>query len=477
MWTLRPLVLFLAIVAAGGFPAAGAQAPAQLAGHFEGAILILGTELAIQVEFQAGDQGLAATIDIPQQGAAGLALANVRFDPPTVHFELPAGPGVAIFDGELRGEEIAGKFLQAGMAGEFRLARRAASALPQAAPEPLPYREEEVTFVTADGTFAGTLTLPPGPGRHPAVVLLTGSGAQNRDEELFGFKPFRLIADHLTRNGITVLRYDDRGIGGTTASAAQATSAEFASDALAAVAYLKARPEIDAQRVGLLGHSEGGLVGPLAATRSRDVALLVLISGPGVPGEQILLEQAAAIGRAQGANAADLEREAGFQRRAFAAVRSGSDPVTIRAEVSSLAREQLARLPEEQRQAIGGSDQVVETAIEAQVRMLQSPWFRFFLDYDPAPTLEKVRCPVLALFGEKDLQVPAETNRKAVAEALARGGNADVTTMILPGANHLFQAAALGTPNEYAALKKEFVPGFLETISRWIRSRTGLTGS
>jgi dienelactone hydrolase len=470
MRSVQMLVPFSTLIVSVALATVEAPAPpASVEGRYEGSITIMGMELAIKVDFATGPQGLAATIDIPQQGAKALPLFNVSYRSPRVHLELPAGPGLATFEGEASGDTIAGTFTQAGTTGTFHLRREAHGTLaPPATPVPPPYREEEVTFTSPAGTFAGTLTAPSGAGVHPAVLLITGSGPQNRDEELFGFKPFRLIADHLTRHGIVVLRCDDRGVGGTTATREGMTTADLADDALAGVAFLKTRSEVDAKRIGLLGHSEGGVVAPMAAARSNDVAFIVLVSGSGVTGERLMLDQAEAIGRAGGATAADLASEAALQRRLFQAARRGEGWDSVTAEARALAIEKLKALPDEQRKAIGDIGAFADQAIAGQLAMVRSPWFRFFIDYDPAADLAKVRCPVLALFGEKDLQVPAESNRQAVAAALAHGGNRNVTIKVLPGANHLYQKAATGSPNEYPELAKEFVPGFLDTISAWI---------
>jgi hypothetical protein len=424
----------------------------------------MGTELSIAVEFAARDGALAATIDIPQQGAKGLPLKNVSHQPPRIRFDLPAGSTVATFDGERRGDEIAGSFTQGGAAGTFRLNRRAAA--PVRTEAPLPYREEEVAYSTPAGSFACTLTLPPRPVA--AVMLLTGSGAQNRDEELLGFKPFRLIADHLSRAGVATLRCDDRGIGGTTAPPAQATTSDFADDAVAAVAFLRARPGLGTLPVGLLGHSEGGVAAPLAATRGGKVAFLVLVSAPGVTGERVMLDQAERIGRAGGVSDADVSAESALQQRLFRAARSGAGWDEVAAEARALAMTKLQALPEQQRRALGDLGAYADRAIAGQLAMARSPWFSFFLDHDPAVVLAQVRCPVLALFGEKDLQVAAGPNRDAIAAALARGGNTRVTTRVLAGANHLYQQAVTGSPSEYATLAKEFVPELLPAISEWI---------
>ncbi len=452
----------------------GALAEQPIAGHWEGAISIMGQDLGIKVDFRSDATGLKASIDIPMQGAIGLPLTNVKFETPKVHFELPAGPGLAVFDGEMKGDQISGSFSQSGMTGTFQLKR--AQAAPEAAgPRPtLPYKEEEVAFKNGDVTLAGTLTLPASQAPVPAVVLITGSGPQNRDEEIFGFKPFRLIADHLGRNGVAVLRYDDRGVGASTGSINEGTTEDFAKDALAGVAFLKTRPAIDPKRIGLCGHSEGGVVAPIAAARSNDVAFIVLIAGMGVTGEKILFAQGEAIARADGAPDEAIRKQIEFQKRTFEAVRTGKGWDELRADLQKQARAQVEKMPEAQRKAITDVDQYVNMMVNAQLAMPRSAWFKYFLDYDPATSLEKVHCPVLALFGEHDLQVPAEMNAKAISEALARAGNKDVTIKIIPKANHLFEEAVTGSPSEYDSLAKEFVPGFLDTLTSWIRQKNGL---
>ncbi len=344
------------------------------------------------------------------------------------------------------------------------------------AAEPPPYREESVKFRNGDAAIlAGTLTLPAGGGAHCAVVLVTGSGPQNRDEEIFGFKPFRILADHLTRNGIAVLRYDDRGFAESTGNIAQATTEDFALDAAAGVAFLRTRPDIDPRRIGVLGHSEGGIVAPMVATRTEGIAFIVLMSGMGVVGERVLIDQAALIGRAEGSSEEAVRKETEIQKRLFAAARSGQGWDEARAEIKKEALAQIAAMPEAVRETIPDPEKYADTMIEGQFAMVRSAWFKFFLDHDPAKVLEKVKCPVLALFGEKDLQVPAESNRAAIAGALARGGNTDVILKVFPGANHLYQGARTGGVSEYAGLRKEFVPGFLETISGWIREKEHIT--
>jgi hypothetical protein len=287
------------------------------------------------------------------------------------------------------------------------------------------------------------------------VILLTGSGAQNRDEEVFGHKPFLVIADHLTRRGIAVLRYDDRGVGKSTGKFASATSEDFAGDAWAAWQVLAARPEIDAKRIGLLGHSEGGLIAPMLAAAHPEVAFVIMVAGPGVPGDQIMLVQATAIMKASGAPEAAITANTDLQQRIFAILR----------EETSMARaaERIEAIP------VGSKE-----ASAALVRQSASPWMRFFVLYDPAPALAKVRCPVLALGAEFDLQVLPEQNLPVIEAALKKGGNKDVTVVRLPGLNHLLQPAKTGLPAEYAQIETTIAPAALDTITTWIQQRTGL---
>jgi uncharacterized protein len=466
-------ILLAAVVAAALVPRTGlAQSP--VAGRWEGAITIMGRELGIVLVFTGDAQAPVATIDVPQQGASGLPLKNVRLSGAAAHFELPAGTSVAIFDGQVAGESMSGTFTQGPASGTFKVTRTGAA--PAAEPPP-PYKQEEVTIASGAVTLAGTLTSPPGAGAHPAVVLITGSGPQNRDEEIFGFKPFRLIADALTRGGLAVLRCDDRGVGGSTGSTAQSTSADFAADVLAEVQFLKSRPDILPARIGVLGHSEGGLVGPLAASKSKDIAFVVMLSGPALTGEKILLAQGELLARAAHVPEEQVKANADVQRAMFAAVRSGTGWAEVTALAEKVAADAIARLPEPQRRAVSDPQALVHQQVAQQVAAVRSPWFKFFLDYDPAPVLSSLNVPVLALFGEKDLQVPAKANRQALEEAFAVGGHVTPRVEVIPGANHLYQSAVTGEVSEYATLEKKFVPGFLELVSGWVRQQAGVAAT
>lgn len=472
------LVAFISLLSVVAL-ASPASAQPGMAGRWEGGINVLGGRLAIVVVLTAEANAVKGSIDIPQQNGKGLALTNVRVDATKVHFELPAGAGLAVFDGELKDGAISGTFEQGGITGTFDLKRPAPGATPEVAAAPAattpppPYTEEDVTIISGAVKLAGTLTLPASGKPSPAVVMITGSGAQNRDEEIFGFKPFRVIADYLTRQGIAVLRCDDRGVGGSTGSTAQSTSSDFADDALAGVKYLQGRPEIDKARVGLMGHSEGGMVAPMLAARSADVAFIVLMSGPGLTGEQIMLAQSELVGRPAGRTDEQIRRNQEIQRKMFAAVRSGTGWDEVDAMIRTELRTALDAMPEAQRKAIGDTDKFIAAQVKGQLDSVRTPWFKFFLSFDPATVLDKVRCPVLALFGEHDVQVPAGPNRAAMEKAFARGGLKKYRIEVFPRANHLYQDSDTGGVGEYAALKKEFVPGFLDLISTWIGQQTG----
>jgi len=452
-------------------PQSVAEAPEAfrpILGGWTGAIDVGGESLRIIVRFASVANQLKATIDIPEQSAKDLSLKNVTLDSSAIHFELPGSLGVAVFEGQMKGDSIAGSFTQAGIAGRFYLKRGEPPKEEKPVEPRPPYRQEEVVFHDDTLTLAGTLTLPPKEGRHPAVIMITGSGAQNRDEELLGFKPFKMIADYFTRHGIAVLRYDDRGVGGSSGSTSESTTSDFANDVLAALRYLQTRPDINADQIGLCGHSEGGIVAPLAASRSRDVAFIILMSGPALDGEQILLAQTELIMRADSASEQEIKDALALNKRIYDVVRARKNLDEDRPELEKSVRRELEKMKPERRESIKDPEAYVKARVDAMMKQVQTPWFRYFLTYDPEPTLEQVHCPVLALFGERDLQVPAEMDKTAMEKALRKGGNKDFTLKVVPKANHLFLTAVTGSPSEYASLKKEFVPGFLEIMTDWI---------
>jgi pimeloyl-ACP methyl ester carboxylesterase len=448
-----------------------AQTPGPLVGPWSGEIRVAGITLQMRVVFTGAGDELTAAIDIPQQGATGIPLRNVTSTGNKVRFELPAGPGVAVFDGERagdRGDRIEGAFTQAGQGGTFVLARgNTPPPQPASSATDLPYDALDVTFAHDGVTLAGTVTTPRGAGPFPAVVLVSGSGSQTRDADVVGFKIFGTLADALTRAGIAVLRYDDRGVG-QSSGPADVTTEAYTADVLAAVAMLKARPSIRVDRIGVMGHSEGALVAASAAGASPDVAFVILMAGPAVTGELIVRAQAEAMVRAAGGGDAQATALRAQQDRLFAAVRTGDGWDAIEASTRAQGRAQIAALPEAQRQALGDPEAYLDGVINTQLAGAKSGWYRYFIDYDPAPALRAVERPVLALFGAKDLQVLLEQNRPVLESLFAGPRAARLTVRVFAEANHLFQPARTGAPVEYPGLPKAFVPGFTEAVAEWI---------
>jgi dipeptidyl aminopeptidase/acylaminoacyl peptidase len=337
--------------------------------------------------------------------------------------------------------------------------------------EPLPYNSEEVTFTNGDIKLAGTLTIPKTEGKHPAVVMITGSGPQNRDEELFGFKPFKIIADYLTKNGIAVLRCDDRGVGGSTGeSVSHYTSEDFAGDVLEAVKFLKTRSDINPKQIGLMGHSEGGIIAPMVASKSDDIAFIVLMAGTGVKGADLIKKQSELIMKAENASEEEIKANNKIIEKLNKIVINGNME-ELRSTFEEAEAKGYNDLTDEEKSSIKDKDEYIKTNVDRDLKRYGNTWFKFFMTYDPAPALEKVKCPVLMLFGELDLQVPPSQNREPMENALKNGGNKDYKVVVFPKANHMFITANTGSPSEYASLPKEFVPGFLDTVKDWITER------
>lgn len=436
-----------------------------------------GSELEFFVTFVRDDAGtVSATITIPAQGAADVPLSDVVYDGQRIEFTLQTRPNSAVFQADRDGDTATGT-LQQGVEMPMQMEllapdEEAAPDRPQDPRPPFPYAEEEVGYENPDdgAVLAGTLTLPEGDGPHPAAILITGSGSQDRDETIFGHRPFRVLADHLSRRGVAVLRVDDRGIGGSTGPVEGVTSEDFAGDVAAGVRFLAAREDIDAARIGLIGHSEGGLIAPMVATRMPDdVAYLVLLAGTGIPGRELMPLQLAALQRAAGRSEDNVERQMAAERELIARIVDGADEAALREALAALVDVQMeevpaGRLPEGYR----------EQAIATGLTQVSSAWYRSFLTNDPRRWLRQVECPVLALNGSLDLQVPAEVNLEAIEAALREGGNDAVTTRELPGLNHLFQTATTGHVAEYGQITETFAPAALEVISDWVRQVTGL---
>ncbi|GAA3952813.1 alpha/beta fold hydrolase [Hymenobacter algoricola] len=427
----------------------------------------LGVEFVIEQQTSGAYSG---TMAVPQQRMTARPLTSVLVRTDSVYLVMSSLRGQ--FQGRLSpdGQQLAGRWQQNGASLPLSLQRGPAPAVavapiptrPQTPKAPFPYRSEEVSVRNAADqlTLAGTLTLPQGKGPFAAVVLVTGSGPQDRNETVFGHQPFLVLADYLTRRGIAVLRYDDRGVGQSERGAGGATTENFTRDAQAAMQYLRTRPDIQPKRVGLIGHSEGGLIGWMAAAQPNPPAFLVSLAGTGVSGAELLLRQQTDLGRAGGVDTTQLGLSQRLNSRLYAALRQ--NPALTAAQLAP----QLEAIVQ---QTIPGTP---ATASQSTTTQLLSPWMRYIITYDPQQALRQVHCPVLALNGSKDLQVAAEVNLPAIEKGLRAAGNRDVTTRTLPGLNHLFQTATTGSVAEYATLEETFAPVALQTLGDWLVQHT-----
>jgi pimeloyl-ACP methyl ester carboxylesterase len=471
--TLALLAALAGLAALAARPAtADETASSRVAGVWQGTLAAPTASLRLVVELREQAGALAGTLDSIDQGARDLALDAVRYENGRLTFELKAVGGR--YEGELAdsGNEIAGTWIQSGrLPLTFRRdANVPVVKRPQEPARPLPYREEEVAYDSAPGVrLAATLTLPVGNGPFPAVVLITGSGPQDRDESLAGHRPFYVLADALTRRGIAVLRADDRGVGRSTGNFWSVTSSEeFATDALAGVRFLAARADIRRDAIGLVGHSEGGLVAPLAAVRdapeARDLSFLVLLAGPGVPLGDILVEQNRLILEARGVPASYVDSDGAMLRRLVEIAKTEPDAERAASVMRSELATHVATLPEPARAAVAAQ-------IDQQVRQMSSSWMRWMLAYDPLPALRRLDIPVLALFGARDLQVPSSQSRGPLEAAVRAAGHPASRVVELPGLNHLFQAAPTGAPAEYSTIEETMNAAALELVGDWLLER------
>lgn len=442
-------------------------------GDWFGLLTFPGGKLHINLHVKKETTGLTATMDSPDQGANGLPVTTITFTNNTLNFTIPAG-GIS-YKGTLEGKTIKGTFTQGNYPIPLDFGREQPTAVapkrPQEPVKPYPYYEEEVSFKNekAGITLAGTLTLPKqGGSNYPAVILVTGSGAQDRNEEILDHKPFLVLADYLTRQGVAVLRYDDRGTAKSTGDFAKATSNDFATDAEAAFKYLKTRKEINAKKIGIAGHSEGGIVAPIVAVNNPDVAFIVLLAGTAIPGDELMVLQNYLIGKANGMPEEELTKLSAINRSIYSLIKEEENTAVLKTRLQATFNKDLKPLfiskgiPEHQ----------VSTYIDMQISDITSPWYLNFIRYNPQPTLEKVKCPILAINGSKDVQVAPKANLDAIKRIAEKSGNKKVTTIELEGLNHLFQTSTTGAPTEYGEIEETFAPAALKTVGDWIVQQT-----
>ena len=459
---MRTLVLLLA-----GLALSSSLSAQDISGAWHGKLSLPTGSLTIVFHISQTEQDVyVTTLDSPDQGANGIKTQTTSFNDSTLIIQIPVIH--ASYKGKLNSDNtINGTFTQ-GMPLPLNLKKGEASRpkRPQEPQPPFPYRSEEVTVRNErdEINLAGTLTLPEKGTKFPAVVMVTGSGAQNRDEEIMGHKPFFVIADYLTRNGIAVLRCDDRGTAASQGTHATATNEDFATDTEAMVNYLRSRKEINAKKIGIIGHSAGGIIAFIVAKKDPSIAFVVSLAGAGVRGDSLMLKQVELISKSQGMPDAVWQGMKPSIRNRYAILQqTDKTPEELQKELyadvtKTMSPEQLKDLNTIQQ-------------LSAQISSMTSPWYLHFMRYDPAQDLKKLKCPVLALNGEKDIQVDAAMNLAAIQERITGNGNKNVTVKAYPNLNHLFQTCEKGTLAEYGQLEETINPEVLKDIIEWIRKQ------
>lgn len=440
-------------------------------GDWYGTLKVQAMELRVVFHIVANGDELSSTMDSPDQGATGIPMDATTYKDGTLRISaaMLGAEYVAHFNED--GSVLKGTFSQAGMELPLELSREKTAKTelkrPQD-PKDFPYEQEEVVFVNEQGghQLAATLTMPEDGEFEQVVILITGSGAQNRDEELLGHKPFLVLSDYFTRKGIATLRYDDRGVAGSTGDFEAATSLDFASDAAAAVNYLQARKDMKGKQIGLVGHSEGGMIAPMVASEHEAVDFIVLLAGPGIPIKDLMLLQHDKIAAAQGLSDEEIKRNRAASEQVFdmmiAQQQATNDEVLT--ELKPVFEKIYDTLSEEEKATY--ADQAAFVAEETTG--ILTPWFRYFINFDPAVYLTQVKCPVLAVNGSLDLQVTAKENLAGIEHSLRQAGNKKVVVHEFDGLNHLFQQTTTGNPAEYGTLEETFNEAVMSYLSEWI---------
>jgi uncharacterized protein len=458
-----------------GFFAATAQTSSKFSGSWEGSLAVGSTPLRIVFNIREnGNGGLITTADSPDQGAFGMKCDTTWFTGKEITIEMKSlnasYKGRLVTDTSLVGAFSQGASLPL-MLTKTGAAPPEAPKRPQEPKPPYPYKSEDITYNDPKGSrqYGATITIPPGSGPFPAALLITGSGPQNRDEELFGHKPFAVVADALTRNGFVVLRVDDRGVGKTTGPFEGSTTADFAGDARISLQYLLSRPEVDKSKTGLIGHSEGGMIAPMVAANRDDINFIILLAGPGVKIPQLLAEQNAAISRQSGISEPAITSYIDIYSRAAKNIAATSDSVTAMNKTREAIREWRQKtdtaILNELRLNSAGADEQMAIALFSGMR---DKWFRYFYSFDPANYLQSLRCKVLALNGSRDIQVISSSNLAGIEASLKKSKSKLFEVKELPGLNHLFQTCKTCSTAEYGQLEETFAPVALTEINNWL---------
>ena len=411
------------------------------------------------------------TVDIPTQRVNGIKALKTLVTADSLIIDL-SNVGMK-YSGKLNTNRtsINGKLVEGLNSFSLNLSRNSVLETPkynrpQEPLKPYSYIEENVNFVNKDAnvTLAGTFTRPKNNKKNPVVILISGSGPQDRDETISQHKPFLVLADYLTKQGIAVLRYDDRGFGKSTGNHSKATTYDFALDVISAMDYLRTRDDVDVNKIGLIGHSEGGIIAPLVANKDKDVAFIISLAGTGISGTELSVIQSKTMRPFPVPDEAVYEKAI---REAIEIAKQNKDVSEIKPELKAHYNETIAPILKN----LGVPDGKINEIITSLVAMRTTKWVRYFYDYNPANEYEKVNCPVLSLNGSLDTQVEAKINQDGLREALIKGKNKDYEIIEIEGLNHLFQNAKTGKMDEYSDIEETFSPKVLNLISDWILKR------
>lgn len=332
--------------------------------------------------------------------------------------------------------------------------------------------ERNVQFFNGELKFGGTLTLPDTTKNYPVILLVSGSGQQNRDEEIYGFKIFKQIADYLAGEGIATLRYDDREVGESKNgknTLDTATTYTFATDAMAAVKYLKTAENVDKSRIAVLGHSEGGLIAAMvAAENPKDIKCIAMMSGMCIAGKDINNFQIRAINKEAGISDAQIAKALQLQNMIYEAIEQGKSGKDMEDVIYDVTLKSIDLMPEEAKKDIVNGEEYARFVAKNQTKQIASAWYRYYVTHYPKQDFEKVQCPTLAMFGLKDTQVPAQLCKRPMQSYFSNRGKL-LTIIEFPTANHLFQDAETGSVSEYPKLKKEFTSSFFKHLGEWLK--------
>jgi len=449
------------------------QPESRLLGNWEGRIKV-GAGVRVVFHFVKDSLGnISATTDSPDQGVRNIPCSNVKIEGDSIFLQVPSANGS--YSGLITDSAVIIGKLKQGLSFDLNLKKvDKVTALnrPQNPQPPFPYITEDIEYDNPGKTlhYGATITVPPGKGPFPAVLLITGSGPQNRDEEIMEHRPFAVLADYLTKKGIVVLRVDDRSVGKTTGDFSKATTADFAIDAGNSLDFLKSRPEVDQKKIGLIGHSEGGMIAPMLAAKRKDIDFIILLAGPGEKLSKLMEDQNVALYRSAGINEKAIQSFRPFFQKMVTLINESKDVSVFDKKLEYTLNEW--RKGTEPAYVLATTriynDSSQHIFIETVNNTLFTPWFKYFLQFDPQVYLSQLRCKVLAVNGEKDLQVASKSNLAAIKIALQKAGTKNYDIIEIPQLNHLFQTCKTCTVMEYGQLEETISPTALNLVGDWI---------